>query len=268
MVLLTIIAAAGSGRKALASQEGEGSEAREDLEFSHPLISNAPQPERLLRFNYHYFNEPRHEHEPGVDRHTLAMALEYALIRSFSLELFVPYTFLNPDEGASTDRLDNLELVGKYASYVFQEHGLLVGGGLALELPTGSESKGIGSNHIVVIEPFLDFGYKANRFEIVGFTNFGFPVNENDEDEPDLELSWNLSFLYRITDRFHGLVEFDGQHDFGGERDGFGVVNIAPGIKYQVLKAKKLYLGASVRLPLTQDKDFYVAPLFSALYHF
>jgi hypothetical protein len=110
--------------------------------------------------------------------------------------------------------------------------------------------------------------YKLNRFELVGFTYFGFPVNEHDEDEADFELSWNLSFLYLITDRFHYLVEFDGQHDFGGHNDGFNMVNISPGIKYQILKSQKLFLGASVRLPLTSDKEFYVSPRFSVFYHF
>ena len=266
--LLTVIAAAGAGREALASEEGEGGEAGEPLEFSHPLFSNTPQPERVVRFYYDYFNQPRHEHEPGADRHTLTAGMEYAPIRSFSVELLVPWTFLNPDEHSSTNRLDNLELVGKYASFAFEEHGLMLGGGLALDLPTGNEDKGIGSSHTVLIEPFLDFGYKLNRFELIGFANFGFPVNEHDEDEADLELSWNLSFLYLITDRFHYLVEFDGEHDFGGERDGFNMVNISPGIKYQVLKNRKLYLGASVRLPLTSDKEFYVSPRFSVFYHF
>ena len=265
--LLTIVAAAGFGREALASEEGEGGEAGEHLEFSHPLVSNTPQPENYVRFTYDYLNEPRHHDEPGADRHTLAVNLEYALLRSFSLELQVPYTFLNPDEGSSTSRLDNLELIGKYGSYAFAEHGLLLGGGLVLHLPTGNEDKGIGSSHVVVIEPFLDFGYRANRFELIGFTNFGFPVNEGHEDEADLELSWNLSFLYRITDRFQYLLEFEGEHDFGGENDGFNVVNISPGIKYMVLK-NRLSLGASVRLPLTQDKKFYVSPRFSVFYHF
>jgi hypothetical protein len=265
--LLTVIAAAGFGGEALASEEGEGSEAGEPLEFSHPLVSNTPQPETYVRFLYDYFNEPRHEHEPGADRHRLTVGAEYAPIRSLGLELFVPYTFLNPDEGSSTDRLDNLELSAKYASFAFEEHGLLLGGGLALDLPTGDEDKGIGSSHTVVIEPFLDFGYKLNRFELIGFTNFGFPVNEGHEDEADLELSWNLSFLYRIKDRFQYLLEFEGEHDFGGENDGFNVVNISPGIKYMVLK-NRLSLGASVRLPLTQDKEFYVSPRFSVFYNF
>jgi hypothetical protein len=266
--LLTAIAAAGSGREALASEEGEGGEAGEPLEFSHPLVSNTPQPETYVRFGYDYFNEPRHGHEPGADRHTLTVGAEYAPIRSFSLEFFVPYTFLNPDHHSSTSRLDNLDFTAKYASFAFEDRGVLFGGGLALDLPTGNEDKGIGSSHIWVIEPFLDFGYRLNRFELIGFANFGFPVNEHDEDEADLELSWNLSFLYRITDRFQYLVEFDGQHDFGGHNDGFNMVNISPGIKYQILKSQKLYLGASVRLPLTSDKEFYVAPRFSVFYHF
>jgi hypothetical protein len=266
--LLTIFALAGSGREALASEEGEGGEAHEGLEFSHPLFSNTPQPERVLRFYYDYFNEPSHGDEPGADRHTWTVGAEYALLRSFSLELLVPWTYLHPDEHASTSRLDDLELVGKYASFAFEEQGVLFGGGLALDLPTGDEDKDIGSSHIVVIEPFLDFGYKLNRFELIGFANFGFPVNEGHEDEADLELSWNLSFLYLITDRFHYMLEFDGKHLFGGEHDGFDMVNISPGVKYQVLKNRKLYLGASVRLPLASDKQFYVSPRFSVFYHF
>lgn len=266
--LLTMIAAGGFGREALASEEGEGGEVGEHLKFSHPLVSNTPEPENYVRFVYEYFNEPSHGHEPGAHRHSLWVGAEYAPIRSFSLELFVPYTFLNPDEHSSTSRLGNMDFTAKYASFAFQEHGLMLGGGLALDLPTGNEDKGIGSSHTWVIEPFLDFGYKLNRFELIGFTNFGFPVNEHDEDEADFELSWNLSFLYLITDRFHYLVEFDGEHYFGGHNDGFNQVNISPGIKYQVLKSQKLYLGASVRLPLTQDKEFYVSPRFSIFYHF
>jgi hypothetical protein len=266
--LLAAIAVAGFERGAGASEESEGGEVHHHLEFSHPLVSNTPQPENYVRFIYDYFNEPRYEHEPGADRHSWIVGAEYAPIRSFSLELFVPWTYLDPDEHASTSRLDNIELVSKYANYAFAEDGLLLGGGLKLDLPTGDEDRGIGSSHLWVIEPFLDFGWKLNRFELIGFANFGFPVNEDHEEETDLELSWNLSFLYLITDRFHYLVEFDGEHVFGGEHDGFDMVNISPGVKYQVLKDRKLYLGASVRLPLTSDKEFYVSPRFSLFYHF
>jgi hypothetical protein len=264
--LLTFVAATGSGREALASEEGEGGETHHGLEFYHPLVSNTPLPENYVRFTYDYANEPGHHHEPGADRHFLAVNLEYALLRSFSLELQVPYTFLNPDEGSSTNHLDNIELISKYANFAFADRGLLLGGGLTLVFPSGDEDKGIGSSHIWVIEPFLDFGWKLNRFELVGFVDFGFPVNEGSEDEADLELGWNLSFTYLITDRFHYLLEFEGEHDFGGPED-FNVVNISPGIKYQVLK-RKLSLGVSVRLPLTQDKEFYVSPRFSVFYNF
>jgi hypothetical protein len=264
--LLAVLVAAGAGREALASEEGEDGEVHHGLEFFHPLVSNTPLPENYARFTYDYQNEPRHHHEPGADRHSWVLNLEYAPIRSFSLELQVPWTYLDPDEGGSASRLDNIELVSKYANFSFADEGLLLGGGLKLELPTGDEEKRIGSSHLWVIEPFLDFGYKLNRFELVGFVDFGFPVNEGSEEEPDLELGWNLSFTYLITDRFHYLLEFEGEHDFGGPED-FNVVNISPGIKYQILK-RRLSLGLSVRLPLTQDKEFYVSPRFSVFYNF
>ena len=139
---------------------------------------------------------------------------------------------------------------------------------MALTLPAGSEDEDIGSNHVVVIEPFLDAGYKIGRLEIIGFANFGLPVNEKHEEKTDLELSWNLSFLCHLVRGFQGLVEFDGIHVFGGDRDGFSVVNINPGIKYWVSNKKKLVLGGAARVPLTTDKDFSIGAIFSAFYFY
>jgi hypothetical protein len=264
--LFVMVSAAGSWRAALASEEGDGGAAHGHLELYHPLVSNTPLPENYARFTYEYARETGHHHEPRADRHSWVLNLEYALLRSFSLELQVPWTYLDPDEGGSASRLDNMELVSKYANFSFADQGLVLGGGLKLELPTGDEERGIGSSHIWVIEPFLDFGWKLNRFELIGFADFGFPVNEGSEEEADLELGWTLSFTYLITDRFHYLLEFEGEHDFGGPED-FNVVNISPGIKYQVLK-RRLSLGLSVRLPLTPDREFSVSPRFSVFYYF
>jgi hypothetical protein len=275
--LLLWITAVGFGPGALASEADDGGQphggdGHHGLVFSHPLVSNTPEPENLFRFGYSYSNEParehHHEHVPGADRHSLRMALEYAPIREFSLEVFARYEFLNPDGESSQTRFGNMELIGKYANFAFEDLGLLLGGGLQVVLPTGNEERGIGSSHVFELEPFVDFGYQRDRFELIGFGRFGIPLNEGSSDEPDLELRWNLSFLYRLTNRFHGLVEFDGLHVYGGEEDGFDMVNIAPGFKVQVLKDRKLSLGAALRLPLTQDKEFYVEPRIVAFYNF
>jgi hypothetical protein len=42
----------------------------------------------------------------------------------------VPYSFLDPDDEPSRDRLDTVEIGLKYANFSFEEHGLLLGGGI------------------------------------------------------------------------------------------------------------------------------------------
>jgi hypothetical protein len=113
-------------------------------------------------------------------------------------------------------------------------------------------------------------GYKIKHFEIIGETSFGIPVNDKEEDEAsDLELSWNVSFLYVfLMDRLHALVEFDGGHNFGGKEDGFNTANITPGLKIKPIEGKDFFVGAGVRLPLTQDKEFYVNTILSVFRHY
>lgn len=63
-------------------------------------------------------------------------------------------------------------------------------------------------------------------------------------------------------------MEFDGGHVFGGEEDGFDVVNITPGIKVQPFDDPNLMVGVGVSLPLTDDKEFHAMPIVSVFYHF
>jgi len=238
------------------------------LHFSHPLVAESPSPDTKLRFDYFFANAPGEEGEAGAKRHTTRIEGEYAFTPSFSIEVDLPYTFLDPDEGQSMDRLDNAEVGIKYANFAFAEHGLLLGGGIEFALPTGNEDKGIGSDHVLEIEPFLDFGYKYDLLEIVGFTSFGLPQNENGEDEADVEVGWNLSTLYHISPKVQALLEFDGEHVYGGEEDGVNIVNVTPGIKIRPFDSSDLQVGIGVSLPLTDDKEFHARPILSVFYHF
>jgi hypothetical protein len=257
-----------SGGLAWGQEHGSHSHTAANLHFSHPLVTESPSPDTKLRFDYFFAKEPGEDDEAGADRHTFRLEGEYAFTSWLSFEVDVPYTFLEPDEGQSTDRLDNTEVGLKYANFTFSEYGLLLGGGIEFGLPTGNEEKGIGSNHVLEVEPYLDVGYKRDRLEIVGFTSFGLPQNENCQDEADLELGWNVSVLYHATPRIQTLLEFDGEHVFGGEEDGLDVVNVTPGIKVQPLDDPNLQVGVGVSLPLTDEKEFYARLILSAFYHF
>jgi hypothetical protein len=77
-----------------------------------------------------------------------------------------------------------------------------------------------------------------------------------------------LSFLYHVTPRIEGLLEFDSEHVFGGEEDGNTVVNITPGLKIAPFASHKLTIGAGVSLPITSDEEFDVRTILSIFYHF
>jgi len=240
----------------------------DQLHFEHPLVAESPSPDTKLRFDYIYQNKPAEDAEPKSTKTTLRLEGEYAFNRSLSVEVNIPYTFRNPDGEASTDRLDNAQIGLKYANYTFEDKGLLLGGGLEFGLPTGDATKGIGSNHVVEIAPFLDFGYQHKQLQIIGFAEFGFPVNDNGNDIADFELGWNLAFIYTGFGNFQPLFELDGEKINGGEEDGFNGVNLTPGFKYSWPGNEALQIGAGVSLPVTDDKEFFIKPILSVFYHF
>jgi hypothetical protein len=234
---------------------------KKTLHFSHPLVSESPSPDTKIRTDYLYMNLT----EDDLKMHTFVVEAEYAFFRWLSLEFDVPYTILSNEMTLS--RLNNIEVGIKYANFTFEETGLLLGGGIELGLPTGSDETGIGSSTVWEVEPFLDFGYKNEGFETVGFAKFGFPVNGG-EEEADLEFGWNLSFLYQITNHIEGLVEFSGEKVNGGEEDGFTTTAVIPGIKIKPVQSINLKVGFGYIIPITDEKEINNSSILSVFYHF
>ena len=249
----------------------------EGLHFSHPLISESPSPDTKIRLDYFFLDvdgevedEEIGEEGEGPSRFkesTIRLELEYAFTRNISIEADIPYTFLNVEDGNNENNFNNIELGVKLATFILEEFGILLGGGLEFGLPTGNDRKGIGSDNIIEIEPFVDFGYKLQSFELVGFLSLGFPVNQKgDQDEGD-EMGYNLSMLYHLGDVVEVLLEFDGETVLNGEEDGEFVLNIDPGIKVAPFKNKDLQLGFGVGFPLTDDEEFKYRLVGSIFYH-
>ncbi len=242
-----------------------GPDHSEDLHFSHPLFGESPSPDTKVRADYFFQNESG---EATGESHTAQFEAEYALRRWVSIEVDIPFTVRDPDDESSERNLDTVEIAVKLASSAFSKQGLLLGGGLELGLPTGDGSKEIGSSNILEVEPFLDFGLKRGNLEVTGFLSAGIPVNENGDDEADVELGWNASFLYHLNSQVELLLEFFGERVFGGEERGHSTAMIAPGLKLTLTRDQKLKIGVSVALPISNDKDFNALALFSVLYHF
>ncbi len=276
--ILLAVAATGSGASALAHENhdagGEGL-----LHFSHPLFTESPSPDTKLRVDWFFarlVGEKAGEEdmpEPATlpaDVHSFRLEGEYAFTPSLSLEVDVPVSVRDPvGVIGSASSLDTVDIALKYANFHFAEHGLLLGGGIEFGLPTGSDAKGIGSDHIIDIEPFLDFGFQRGALEIVGFLSAGLPVNDRPEDgAADAELGVDLSALYHASSRFALLIELNGEHVYGGEEAGLDVWNLAPGFKIRPWRDLALAFGFGVQIPLGGRKEQKIRTLLSVFYHF
>jgi len=227
------------------------------LHFSHPLIAESPSPDTKLRGDAFVGNA-----DEG-DFTTFRLEGEYAFTPSLSVEVDVPYTFLDTPDG-NHGHFDVASVALKSASFAFAQHGLLLGGGLELGLPTGDDALGIGFDHGVELEPFVDFGWQRERLQVVGFLHVGVPTAGG--DQPDAVLGWNLAATFAAHPRVELLLELDGESAFGGEENGTTVVNLTPGVKVKLWRELVLGLGAS--FPVTHHEEFDVRGVASLFWHF
>ena len=232
-------------------------------ELADPLIAESPTPDNGLRFNYFFVDKL------DANERIANLEAELAISSYASIEFNVPYTFRDPSDGSgSTDNLDVAELALKVA------HGLtgdvIISGGLELGLPTGDDTKGIGSNNKILITPFLGFGAKIGALEAIAFLGFGFPTNQQDPEEradEDLELEYNLAFAYWFMPEARAIVEFDAEMIVKGD-DNEGVVNLTLGLIGAPDDNVPLEIGGGVSFPITADKEFDSRVILSLLYEF
>lgn len=241
----------------------------EFLHFSHPLISESPSPDTKIRFNYEFEDFDGEEDEEET---TIELEAEYAFNRHVSLEVVIPYVFADRhDDEIDADGVGNVSVAVKFANFAFEERNILLGYGIELALPTGSDRKAIGSNHEWEIEPFFSFGYRYKKLEIVSFLSIGVEFNEEPEeaeDEATKALGYNLSFLYQFNGRFAGLFEFDGETALDGDEEGDTVFNVTPGFKVKPWKNRGLEFGLGASVPITSHKEFDGRFVASVFYHF
>ena len=273
-ILAVVLAAAGALKAFAHDDHGNPS----GLHFSHPLITESPSPDTKIRLDYFFLNvdgevedEELGEEGEGPSKFkesTVNLELEYAFTRNISIEADIPYTFINPDEGKDVNHFNNIEIGVKLATFFLEEYGILLGGGLEFGLPTGDDEKGIGSDNIFEIEPFLSFGWKYKILEVVSFLHIGFPVNQKGDQNEGDELGYNLSTLVHATEWLEVLLEFDGETVLNGEEEGESVLNIDPGVKFKPFKSQELHVGFGAGFPVTNDEEFEYRLIASVFYHF
>lgn len=243
--------------------EGVEADHHHGLHFAHPLIGESVTPDTKVRLE-HEFEHFRHDEGHGQ---SVTVEGEYAFVPSLSVEIDVPVGFVSPAEGSQESALGNIGVALKLTNDGFAEHGVLLGYGIELGLPTGSDTKGIGSDHILTYEPYLDAGYKKDAVEVSGFARFGIPTRQKTGEEVDTEFEYNVSALYHASSHLQGLLEVDGARTLSGEETE-SVAFLTPGVKYRPVAAGHLILGVGVRVPLSNMSESDIGTHFSAFYHF
>lgn len=231
------------------------------LHFSHPLFTESVSPDTKVRLN-----AGRAWEADGTETE-FEFEAEYGFHRAFSIEVAAPFAILDHEGGSRRTGLGNLEALFKFANYAFEEHGLLLGYGIEVAVPTGNGGQGIGSDHIWEVEPVFNIGLKRGRLELVGFAKFGIPFNQRSGEEVETELAYDVSALAHLTQQVQALIEINGETVLRGGASGQTVVLLSPGAKLAPAAGVPLFIGLGARVPLTEG-ELDLAVRVSAFYHF
>ena len=161
-----------------------------------------------------------------------------------------------------------MDVAVKLTSSIFKEHHVLLVYGVEFGLPTGSDTREIGSSHLVEVTPYFGAGLKRDKLEVVGFSSLSFAANKRVGDEEPTILGYQLSFLFKPNPTIQPLIEIDGETAISGLERGNTVVNLSPGIKFKPFHSEHWQLGAGIGFPITNRKDFNTRAVLSAFYHF
>lgn len=236
----------------------------EELHFSHPLITESPSPDTKVRFDYFH----RRFSDDRTSEHSARIEFEYAFKPSFSVEINVPYTVRKTEGEPTVSNSDSMDLAVKLTNSVFKEHHVLLVYGVEVGLPTGNDTKSIGSSHLIDIAPYFGAGLKRDKVEVVGFSSIRVPANKRIGDEDGTTLGYQLSFLFKPNPTVQPLIEFDGETGLSGSGRGNTVVNLSPGIKFNPFHSAHWQVGAGVGFPITNRHEFSSRAVISAFYHF
>lgn len=251
------------GNSASAQDRGGAGE-HGPIEFSHPMVAESPSPDTKLRLDFLDRSNP----DSSVTRGTVRLEGEYAFQPWVSLAVTVPFAWRGADAFSQPSGFGSTEVALKFASFVLASRGVLLGGGLSSEVPTGSDANDIGSSHLVGMEPFADVAMRCGRLELVTLTSYGESVGLRAGDSPDRDWTANASALWHATRRTQGLIELDTRRTLSGSERGSEITNVSPGVKLVPLHDRGVMFGASLRIPLSPARDFDREVLLSTMYHF
>ena len=215
---------------------------------------------------------------PEDDEIELAMELEWALTRRIGLVLEAPYEHLSLGDGQTPSGLGDLA-VGLRLLLV-ESPDFLLSSNLEVALPSGSESKGLGSGEVGGAPSFSAWFNLGNRLQAsvqVG-TEHGF-------ESEDLELFYAGALAYSLpfdgqansdshdhsTDHSPSgltsvMLEYTGRTVLHGELDGRDTAEVLLGLSHSVTQSWAV--RGAYQVAIGDEKDFDRAVLVGLVYHF
>ena len=234
-------ALAGSFARVAGAQAHEDDHGHDHLHFSHPLLTESPSPDSKLRLDVAFASDRL------TGSHAMALKAEgeFAFSRSFSIAVTAPFVRITSPGPLRTSAFGSVEVSAKAASFAFAESGILLGGGMSLGLPTGSDAKGIGSGHLYEIAPFLDAAIRRGNLETVGFLTYSTTANRDPGEASENALTLDGSVLWRFLPQVELLAEMTTSRAVGGSPGARSETFVAPGIKWRPVKFPKLAFGVA-----------------------
>jgi hypothetical protein len=248
----------------LSGQEHDHEHEHAQLHFSHPLVTESPSPDTKIRLDYIHtkISDATRERVSEV-----RLEGEYSFTNSLSLAVVTPYIWRITQATSQVRGLGSIELSLKAASFALAASGILLGGGITTALPTGNDTKEIGSSHIVEVESFVDAAYKRDALELVGFATLSSNFRRRASEEAERDLTFDFSALYRIQSRLEGLIEATTGRALTGPESGSQETFVAPGLKVYPFTNRSFMFGASVEFGTGVVQSTRTL-LLSAFYHF
>ena len=234
--------------------------ARADLSLPNTLAAESSMPGTALELVVGHA-DTRRERVTG-----LSISGEYAPLPVFSVKLALPLALIDPRDAPTVAGLGDARLVLKYSPVMSEELQLVVGGGLRLGGPTGSERRGLGG--VFTVEPFLVVGKAFGRFSVQADASFAWRVDQPRTLEPEEEggprvhpqrgelATANACAVYTLTERVGLMLEASTVTVVRGdealrERP---QLYLTPGLGVEVAPGWNLRGG--VQLPVTRARAF------------
>ncbi len=195
-------------------------------------------------------------------------SLQYAWGTIFGLKLSVPFTVLEPrgDDGSTVAGLGDVSVLAKSAPLVSAQHHFALGGGVAVTLPTGSKSRGLGG--VLAVTPMLLAGKGwrlGERIAVVqADARYSWQLNDPVPGDADREqrFSANVTAALTLLPWLTGILEANSARVVAGDpalRDRWQLY-VTPGLSVQ--PAERWDIRAGIQVPLTGTREFDYSVLF------